>query len=146
MTRVLDEAVAQRHVLDPMTEQAAQVPDFLLELRLSVVGIVLFPEQQRMATDDADVLMTPVAIDEAPIDVVPKEALQRVADPGHGSVLPQVGRTAPAVSTLSRGRAKHAVVHVVSPQRAGRAEERAPQPTRTDHLGFGERRHRDTAG
>lgn len=84
-----------------------------------IVGIAPLAKQQRMAADHADVLMLAVAIGQPRVGVVAEETRERVAHARDRSVLGQVVRTTSAPPQSACGGSEDAIVHVMTPQRAG---------------------------
>ena len=80
VTGVSVEPVARGDRRDPMAEQAAEIPDLLLELRLVTIGVVSVAEDQRVTALDADVFARAVTIGERLVLVMAQEARERVPD------------------------------------------------------------------
>src|SRR5688572_22456637 len=90
-------AVAIADHVHVVTEQSAEVADFLVENSRVPVRIRVGAKQQRVAALHADVLRVPVALDEFRIRVMAEKARQRMADVRRRAVLAEVLRTAPAL-------------------------------------------------
>jgi hypothetical protein len=65
-----------------VTEQTAEIADFLLELSVCGVGIAVRRENERVPALDADILVMLVAIGHAHVRVVAEKAGQGMANAG----------------------------------------------------------------
>jgi predicted phosphodiesterase len=79
---VLDKPVTHRDAVHPVTEQTAEIADFLLELSIRGVGIAVRREYERVSTLDADILVMLVAIGHAHVRMVAEKAGQGMANAG----------------------------------------------------------------
>jgi len=118
---IFDEAVALGYRFHTVSHHATRVPHFLGELPLVGEAIRVRREDQRMPAADADVLVHAVAIAEADIRVMAKEARQGVPHVRGSAVLCEVVCSAPAASGAFVP-PEHRVVDHVSPQRAAQSD------------------------
>ena len=129
--RALDEAVALRHLMDAVAEQAATIADFLGESPAFGEGVRRGGEHQRMAAPDAHILVVPCPVPKAFIGVVAQEARQRVPDACERAVFAQVVGATPAAALAGRRVMERAVVDCVTPEPAAEV---------TNELGVGHTR------
>ena len=82
VARVLDEPVTQRDAVHTMTEQPAEVTDFLPELAIRVVGVAIRRKHERVPALNANILVMLVANSHAHIRVMAEKAGQGMANAG----------------------------------------------------------------
>ncbi len=124
MTGILRETVTERDGSYSMTEETAQVADFLPETFTCGKRIRAGRVDQRVAATHADVLVNGVSIDETHVGVMPQKAGQRMSHVGSRAVLTEVFGAATASADAPARPREHLVVHHVPPQ--GTAELREP--------------------
>jgi hypothetical protein len=118
-TRVLREAISGGHLRDAVSKYSAKVPHFLVELGGLGVRVAISGEEERMAALNADILVMAVALHQALIRVMAKEARERMTDPRR-CVRPKVFRsTATGAARCFPGCGEDVVVDVVTPYGAG---------------------------
>jgi hypothetical protein len=128
VTSVLDSAGTLRHRVHRMTEQAAQIPDALLEPIARRVRIASVLEQQRVPAINAGVLRVSVALPRALVSVMAEEAGQRVSDAHHAGIVAQA--RLPAAGAMTRFLRINAVIDRVTPDPAKRLLQHLHPPAR----------------
>lgn len=120
VARTLAEAVPVGNHVHVMAEDAAAIPDFLVEDRRLAVGIVVGLEHERVAALNADVFAMAIAFDQVGVRVVTEKARERMPDVGKRAILAEVRGSAWTLAT-GGGLAllsKPVVIHLMAPDRA----------------------------
>lgn len=124
---VFGPAVPFRHDVHAVPEDAAEVPDALVEPRAPVVWITSNSEQQRMPALHAGVFPVAVSLTDRLVRVVAQEARQGMTDADDTPIVGQA--TPPATRAASARLGKDVVIDRVSPEEAEESTEHHAPPS-----------------
>ncbi|MGB2713307.1 MAG: hypothetical protein WBC51_03950 [Vicinamibacterales bacterium] len=125
-----DQPIPLDHLLDAVTEEPAQVANFLGKSFACGELIRTLWEHQGMTAAHADVLMNAVTIRQTDIRVMTQEAGERMPHMGSRAVLLEICLTTPAMAGLLVSVGKHLVIDDMTPKGAAQAHTVAPHRVR----------------